>query len=77
MTEKILRQFQIAGPIVNQTGSRMAETMKTRRPLWPRDVEAIENRVKHILAKDILIQGVPIGFAKKQNHPVDCRELLL
>jgi hypothetical protein len=66
MTRKILRQFQIAGPVIDQTGSRMAETMKARRSLRPWNTEPVENRVEHIFPKKVLIQGVSVGLSKDE-----------
>jgi uncharacterized membrane protein len=66
MTQKILSQFQIAGLVVDQTGSRMPETMKARRSLRAWNIQTIENRVEHVLSKNVLIEGIPIRFAENE-----------
>jgi hypothetical protein len=67
MAQKILRQFQIAGLAINQTGSRMTEAMKARRSLRPWDIQPVENRAEHVLSKNVLIEEIVIWFAERKN----------
>ena len=66
MAQKILRQFQIAGLAINQTGSRMAEATEARRSLRPWDIQPVGNWVEHVLSKNILIEEIPIQFAENK-----------
>ena len=64
MTEKVLRQFQIAGSVVNQTGRRMAKCGKARRSLRHRDIQPIENRVQHIFQNQLQVISRPCRLFK-------------
>jgi hypothetical protein len=66
VAQKILCQFQVAGPVVNQTGGRLPECVIARRTLRPGNIQAAENPAKNFFSRNVLIEEIPIRFAENE-----------